>query len=171
MNKPSYKNYQNTGIRPESSQADITRELNRYGIYEVQHTNQKGKFSVAFKVELDEIPIPLMVRIDVPYNKEKDIEDRLGWKKQRVLYRTLFFYIKALLNTWDNGLKTFTEIFMPHLILPNGGTVEQVLLPQFTKAITEGRMKDVPLLAEPRIKKISKEESNEKKYIEEEIVQ
>ena len=156
MKKPSYKNYKNTAIRPEKSQADITRELNRYGIYEVQHTNQKGKFSVGFRVESDEIPIPLMVRIDVPYNKEKDTEDNLGWERQRVLYRILFFYVKALLNTWDNGLKTFTEIFMPHLVLPGGGTIEQMLLPKLQKAIESGQMKDTPLLGEPQQSKIKK---------------
>ena len=153
MNKPSYKNYKNTKIRPEKSQADITRELNRYGIYEVQHTDQQGKFSVAFRVELEEVPIPLMIRIDVPYDKEKDTEDNFGWKNQRVLYRTLYYYIKALLNTWDNGLKTFTEIFMPHLVMPGGGTVEQMLLPKLEKAITEGKIKDVQLLEEPEVPK------------------
>jgi len=160
MKKPSYKNYKNTAIRPEKSQADITRELNRYGIYEVQHTNQKGKFSVGFRVESDEIPIPLMVRIDVPYNKEKDTEDNLGWERQRVLYRILFFYVKALLNTWDNGLKTFTEIFMPHLVLPGGGTIEQMLLPKLQKAIESGQMKDTPLLGEPEMPQQSKIKKN-----------
>jgi len=156
MKKPSYKNYKNTSIRPEKSQADITKELNRYGICEVQHTNQKSKFSVAFKVELEEVPIPLMIRIDVPYDETKDTEDHLGWKNQRILYRTLFYYIKALLNTWDNGLKTFTEIFMPHLVLPGGGTVEQMLLPKIGEAITEGKMKDIQLLEEPEIPKQNK---------------
>ncbi len=150
MKKPNYKNYTNTSIRPEKSQADITKELNRYSIYEVQHTNQKNLFSVAFRVELEEVPMPLMVRIDVPYKKEDDVEDNKGWKRQRILYRVLYFYIKALLNTWDNGLKTFTEIFMPHLVLPNGGTIEQMLLPKLQKAIFEGKMKDVPLLESPK---------------------
>ena len=95
MKKPNYKNYKNTNIKPEKSQADITRELNRYSIYEVQHTNQKDGFSAAFRVDLEEVSFPLMVRIDVPYNKDKDKEDNLGWKKQRVLYRVLFYYIKV----------------------------------------------------------------------------
>lgn len=156
MNKPRYKNYQNTIVRIENTQAEITKELSRYGIYEVQHTNQKGGFSVAFKVELEEVPIPLGIRINVPYDQEKDEEDNRGWKKQRVLYRVLYFYIKALLNTWDNGLKTFTEIFMPHLVLPGGGTVEQMLLPKLQKAIAEGKIKDVQLLEEPEIPEIKK---------------
>ena len=157
MKKPNYKNYKNTNIRPEKSQADITRELNRYGICEVQHTIQKDIFSVAFRVDLEEVSFPLMVRIDVPYDKNKDTEDRIGWKKQRVLYRVLFYYTKALLNTWDSGLKTFTEIFMPHLVMPGGGTVEQMLLPKLQKAIEEGKIKDVPLLDGPATLEIKKD--------------
>ena len=153
MKKPRYKNYKNTSIRLEKSQADINSAFPRYGVYEIQHTNQKGSFSIAFKVEIEEVSAPLMIRIDVPYNKEKDIEDSIGWKKQRVLYRVLFYYIKALLNTWNSGLKTFTEIFMPHLVLPNGGTIEQMLLPKLQKVIGEGKMGDIPLLSEPEIKK------------------
>lgn len=146
MIKPNYKNYKQTTVRIEKSQADITKELSRYGIYEVQHTNQKGNFSVAFRVELEEVPIPLMVRIDVPYKHEDDTEDNLGWKNQRILYRCLFYYIKALLNVWDNGMKTFTEVFMPHLVLPNGATIEQSLLPRFNQILKEGKMKDIKLL-------------------------
>ena len=146
MKKPSYKNYKNTTIRIEGTQAVITKELSRYGIYEIQHTNQKDRFSVAFRIELNEVSIPLMVRIDVPYNRAEDEEDNYGFKNQRVLYRTLYYYIKTLLNTWDNGLKTFTEIFMPHLVLPGGGTIEQALLPKLRKAITDGKMTDTPLL-------------------------
>ena len=146
MYEPNYKNYQNTTIAPEKSQADITKILRKYSIYEVQHTNQKESFSVAFKVELPEISIPLMIRIDVPYSQKDDKYDKNGYKKQRILYRSLFYYVKALLNAWDNGLKTFTEIFMPHLVLPNGRTIEQTLLPQLQKAIAENKIKEVKLL-------------------------
>ena len=146
MYKPNYKDYQNTTIAPEKSQADITKILRKYGIYEIQHTTQKGCFAVAFRIELPEISVPLMIRIDVPYNQEDDREDKYGYKKQRILYRSLFHYVKALLNAWNNGLKTFTEIFMSHLVLPNGRTIEQTLLPQFQKAITENKIREVKLL-------------------------
>lgn len=146
MKQPDYKDYQNTTVAIEKSQADISKLLRKYGIYEVQHTNQKEKFSLAFRVEIEEVVVPLTIRIDIPYNQRNDKEDRYGYKKQRILYRTLFFYVKGLLNAWNNGLKTFTEIFMPHLVLPNGETVEQVLLPQFQKAITENKFREIKLL-------------------------
>ena len=146
MIKPSYKNYSQTTIRVENSQGEITRELSRYGIHMVQHTMIEHGFSIAFQAEVAEYERPMTIRIDVPYNREKDVEDKYGWKVQRVKYRALFYYIKALLIAWDDGVKTFAEIFMPHIVLPGGKTVSQDLLPKYTLAIQEGKIEDVPLL-------------------------
>ena len=146
MLKPSYKNYSQTTIRVENSQADITRELSRYGIYMVQHTQTNNVFSVAFQVQLEDVKKPVTVRIDVPYKREEDTEDNFGWKKQRIKYRTLFFYVKGLLNSWDNGLKAFMDIFMAHIVLPGGRTISQDLLPKYQMAIDEGKLEDIKLL-------------------------
>ena len=148
MIKPSYKNYSRTTIRAENTQADITRELARYGIHMVQHTQTDKVFSVAFQVEVQEQKRPLTVRIDVPYQREKDAEDNFGWQLQRIKYRALFYYTKSLLIAWDDGLKTFAEIFLPHIVLPGGRTIAQDLMPKYTMAIESGTMEDIKLLPE-----------------------
>ena len=146
MIKPSYKNYSQTTIRVENTQADITRELARYGIYMVQNTQTDSVFSIAFQVEVAEQKRPLTVRIDVPYNRERDKEDKYGWRLQRIKYRALYYYLKSLLIAWDDGLKTFAEIFLPHIVLPGGRTVAQDLMPKYTMAVESGQMEDVKLL-------------------------
>mgnify|MGYP001615093154 CR=1 FL=1 len=146
MIKPSYKNYSQTIIRPENTQAEITKELNRYGIEMVQHTQTDKVFSIAFQCEVKEQKKPLTVRIDVPYDRTQDEQDRLGWRIQRVKYRALFYYVKSLLIAWDDGLKTFAEIFLPHIVLPGGRTVAQDLMPKYTMAIDSGQMEDIKLL-------------------------
>lgn len=146
MLKPSYKNYSQTTVRVESSQAELTRELSRYGIYSVQHTQTDNVFSIAFQVEVAELKRPVTVRIDVPYNRTEDEEDKFGWRLQRIKYRGLFYYTKSLLIAWDDGLKTFTEIFLPHIVLPGGRTVSQDLMPKYTMAVESGVVTDVPLL-------------------------
>ncbi len=146
MLKPSYKNYSQTIIRVENTQADITRELARYGIFMVQHTQTNNVFSVAFQVELEEQKKPITIRIDVPYKREEDTEDNFGWKKQRIKYRSLFFYTKGLLNAWDNGLKAFMDVFMAHIVLPGGRTISQDLLPKYQMAIDKGEISEVKLL-------------------------
>ena len=146
MIKPSYKNYSGTVIRPENTQAELSKELRRYGIEMVQHTQTDRVFSIAFQVQVQEQKRPLTVRIDVPYDRTKDAEDKFGWKLQRIKYRALFYYVKSLLIAWDDGLKTFAEIFLPHIVLPGGRTVAQDLMPKYTMAIDSGQMEDVKLL-------------------------
>lgn len=146
MIKPSYKNYSSTTIRPANTQANITHELSRYGIEMVQHTQTEHVFSIAFQVQVEEHKNPLTVRIDVPYDRAKDTEDRYGWRNQRIKYRALFYYVKSLLIAWDDGLKTFAEIFLPHIVLPGGRTVAQDLMPKYTMAVESGTMEDIKLL-------------------------
>lgn len=148
MIKPSYKNYSGTTIKPEKTQMDISAELSRYGITSVQQTQTDNFFSVAFQVTVDESEKPITIRIDVPYIQAEDYEDRIGWKNKRVKYRALFYYIKSLLIAWDDGLKTFAEIFMPHIVLPGGKTVSQDLLPKYAMAIESGQIDEVKLLPE-----------------------
>ena len=148
MIKHSYKNYSQTTIRVEATQADISRELARYSISMIQHTNTEKVFSVAFQVQVEEQKRPLTVRIDVPYDRSKDHEDKFGWKLQRIKYRALFYYVKSLLIAWDDGLKTFAEIFLPHIVLPGGRTVAQDLMPKYTMAVESGTMGDIKLLPE-----------------------
>lgn len=146
MIKPTFRNYSSTQIRVENTQADITRELSRYGIYMVQHTQTENVFSLAFQVELEEVSKPVTVRIDVPYNRSTDTEDRFGLRDQRIKYRVLYYYIKSLLTAWDNGLKAFLDVFMSHIVLPGGRTVSQDLLPKYKMAIETGEINAIPLL-------------------------
>lgn len=148
MITPSYKSYVGTTIRPEKTQADISRELSKYGIESVQHTTIETGFSVAFQAVVEGSDKPITIRIDVPYNRKNDVEDKYGWKEQRRLYRGLYWYVKSMLEAWDNGVKTFAEIFLPHLVLPGGKTVTQDLLPKYALALEEGKMADVKLLPE-----------------------
>lgn len=147
MLKPQYRNYSSTQVRAEKTQADITTELSKFGIHEVQHTFTDRGFSVAFRAEVEEIKRPVTIRIDIPWDMSKDKEDKFGWRDKRIKYRVLFYYIKGLLTAWDSGLKAFTDIFMPHIVLPGGRTISQDLLPKYTIAIEEGTIKDMPLLA------------------------
>lgn len=73
---PSYKAYSGTTIRPEKTQADISKELTKYGIWNIQHTTIEQGFSVAFQAVVADQQKPLTIRIDIPYDHSKDYEDR-----------------------------------------------------------------------------------------------
>lgn len=143
---PSYRAYSGTTIRPEKTQNDISKELMKYGIRNIQHTTVEQGFSVAFQAIIAESQKPITIRIDMPYDETKDWEDRIGWVEQRRLYRALYWYVKSMLEAWDSGVKTFAEIFLPHIVLPGGKTVIQDLLPKYALAVESGKMDDIKLL-------------------------
>lgn len=146
MITPSYKAYSGTSIRPEKTQADISKELIKYGIENIQHTQIDKGFSIAFQAVVEGSDKAITIRIDMPYDRSKDYEDRMGWVEQRRLYRALYWYIKSLLEAWDSGVKTFAEIFLPHVVLPGGKTVIQDLLPKYALALEAGQLDDIKLL-------------------------
>lgn len=146
--KPSYKNYSGTTVRAEKTAAAITQELARFGIYEVQHTQTEQHFSVAFRAIVEGADKPMTVRIDVPYDQEDDYQDQYGFKEKRRKYRALYYYVKSLLIAWDDGLKTFAEVFLPHIVLPGGKTVIQDLLPRYALAVEAGKIPEIKLLPE-----------------------
>lgn len=146
MIKPEYRNYSSTTVRAEKTQAEISSLLSSYGIESIQHTSIPTGFSIAFQAEVEELDKPVTIRIDIPYDQSKDSEDNYGFKDKRIKYRVLFYYIKSLLTSWDNGLKAFTEIFMPHILLPTGKTVSQDLLPKYKMAVDAGEINEIKLL-------------------------
>jgi hypothetical protein len=146
MIAPSRKAYSGTSIRPEKTQADISHELVKYGIRNIQHTQIEKGFSVAFQAVVEGSDKPITIRIDMPYDENQDHEDRIGWVEQRRLYRALYWYVKSMLEAWDSGVKTFAEIFLPHIVLPGGRTVIQDLLPKYALALEAGHLDDIKLL-------------------------
>lgn len=145
---PSYRAYSGTTIRPEKTQMDISKELRKYGVWNIQHTTIEQGFSVAFQAVVTDSKKPITIRVDMPYDHTKDYEDKIGWVEQRRLYRALYWYIKSMLEAWDSGVKTFAEIFLPHIVLPGGKTVTQDLLPKYALAVESGKIDDIKLLPE-----------------------
>jgi hypothetical protein len=65
----------------------------------------------------------------------------------RQRWRALALVIKAKLEAVEAGITVFEEEFLAHIVLPNGGTVGQFMLPQVETAYATGQMP--PLLPSP----------------------
>jgi hypothetical protein len=59
-------------------------------------------------------------------------------------WRALLIAIKAKLVAIDEGIETFEEAFLAHVVLPDGQTVGEVTRPRIEAAYKENRM--VPLM-------------------------
>lgn len=55
-------------------------------------------------------------------------------------WRALLLIVKAKLEAVESGITTFEEEFMPHIILPDGATVGEHLLPKIKQAYATGKM-------------------------------
>ena len=80
-------------------------------------------------------------RLDVPQreygHREKDQVDRERW-------RALLLIVKARLELVRAELSTVEVEFLPHMMLPNGKPVAEVIMPAIEKMYEDGQMR--PLL-------------------------
>jgi hypothetical protein len=62
----------------------------------------------------------------------------------RQKWRALFLAVKAKLISVHEGVETFEDAFMAHIVMPDGQTVADLVRPQIASAYAENKM--VPLL-------------------------
>jgi hypothetical protein len=146
------KAYKSTQVNWAKTQAGIYKMLGELGIYQIRFTNLKDKFALEFLVELKEDEKPRAVRIIVPIKYSGNDEIKRT-KELNIVHRILFNHLKAKFIAIQAGLTEFEEEFMAHLLITdkngNSRTMGEVLLPQYTKTIEDGKGKDFKLLEEP----------------------
>lgn len=146
------KAYKSTQINWAKTQSAIYKMLGELGIYEIRFTNLKDKFALEFLVQLVEGEKPRAVRIIVPisYSGDNNVKRE---KELNIVHRILFNHLKAKFVAVQSGLTEFEQEFMAHLLITdkngNSRTVGDMILPEFKKAIEEGKGKDFKLLPGP----------------------
>lgn len=58
----------------------------------------------------------------------------------RSKWRCLVLAIKAKLECVESGITTLEQEFMAHIVLPNGSTIGQAILPQLDQSYRDGKM-------------------------------
>ena len=61
-------------------------------------------------------------------------------QEERRRWRALVLVIKSKLEAVASGIVTFDEEFMAHIVLPDGQTIGQAMLPQIEAAYDAGTM-------------------------------
>jgi len=142
------KAYKTTSVNWAKSQSAIYKLLRELGIYEIRFTNLKQKFALEFLVQIGEEK-SRAVRIIVPikYTGEDDTKRQ---RELNIVHRILFNHLKAKFIAIQTGLTEFDEEFMAHLLITdnqgNSKTIGEVMLPQYKKAIDDGKGGDFKLL-------------------------
>lgn len=139
-----------TGVPVARSRGEIQALLEKWKATKIGMLTEHGRAHVMFSIG------PWSVKFSMPLPTEEEaatLEDRYGksasltaqkrWleQTQREKWRALLLTIKAKLVSVENGVETFEEAFLAHLVLADGHTVGQKYLPPLRseKALPEGR--------------------------------
>jgi len=143
-----------TSVSTEKSRNEIERTLQRYGASGFGFWLENDKALVQFTIE------NLKIAFDLPMPDRKSEEFTMSsheneWQRKaltaetahkrweqacRQRWRALALVIKAKLEAIDSGISTFQEEFMAHIMLPDGVTVGEKLVPGLTELMETGKM-------------------------------
>lgn len=128
-----------TSVSVDRSQNEIKKVLGKYGATGFVFGEGNGSAMVMFEMKQRRIKFIL------PLPK---IGDHKSEQLERTRWRCLLLAIKAKLECASTGITTFEQEFLAHIVLPNGETVSQKLLPQLASSYQSGKMP--PLLGTGR---------------------
>ncbi len=137
----------NTKVSPDKSRAEIERTLMRYGASGFFYGWNEDKAIVGFSMAKRQIKFLLPVPPESDFWQTETGRTRSAGaiaeahaKAVRQRWRALALVIKAKLEAVESGIVTFDEEFMAHIVLPDGQTIGQAMLPQIESAYDSGRM-------------------------------
>lgn len=138
-----------TSVSAEKSRCEIERTLQRYGADQFMYGWDVDKALVGFRMGGRQIKflLPMPDKSDhqfthTPTGKiRKENAAFTEWEQAcRQKWRALSLVIKAKLEAVEAGIAIFEDEFMANIVLPNGSTVSQFMLPQIAEAYETGQM-------------------------------
>lgn len=136
---------ENTKVPVFKSQGEIKNILTKYGATAFAFAESQDKAMIQFEVN------NRMIKFILPLpqkGKAKNKKGVLYSQNQieqliRAKWRSMALAIKAKLECVDAGITTLEQEFMAHIVLPNGSTVGDLVLPEIATSYQTGQM---PLL-------------------------
>lgn len=163
MTKPLFA--ADTEVSEERSRSEIERLLHQHGADQYSYASDmtRGLASITFRVYVEgedgEAPREKrsfrIVRFTLPLPKREEYlqsaskfapkrspeQVTRAWEQgRRQKWRVLFLVLKAKLESIANGVATFQDEFMAHVMLPDGSTVAEFMGPQLDRAYADGGM-------------------------------
>lgn len=141
---------ENTSVSSSQSRAEIERTLTRYGATGFMYGWQNDKALIGFSMQGKQIKFvlqlpdkndrefthtPSRASIRSPEQREAAYEQAV---RQR--WRALALVIKAKLEAVEAGITIFEDEFLAHIVLPDGRTAGEYMVPQIEEAYSTGRM-------------------------------
>ena len=133
----------NTKVPVSRSKTELEAIFQRWGV---------DGFMIAWEGDINIIAFKhkgLQARIPVPQPQKERFPSNAAYEQAiRQRWRAMILFVKSSLEAVDSGIVSFEQAFLPHLVLPDGSTVTDSLMPEIYRALEAGEMP--PMLAEGR---------------------
>jgi hypothetical protein len=128
-----------TSVPIDRSQAEIKKILGKHQATGFAYGEQGNRAIIMFEMGDRRIKFILpMPQKPSPHATAASVKtyDQLC----RTRWRCLVLAIKAKLECVETGITTLEQEFMAHIVLPNGQTVGEAVLPQISQSYQDGKM-------------------------------
>jgi hypothetical protein len=143
-----------TGVSSDRSRAEIDSLLMRYGANSFVYGMNADSAMVAFEMRARRIKfvLPMPDRADGKFtmgvhpHSHKPVKlppDKIAERYEqatRERWRALVLCIKAKLESVESGIETFEEAFLPHIVMSNGRTIGETLLPDIARLVDSSKL-------------------------------
>ncbi len=136
-----------TDVSCARSRADIENTLQRYGAEQFAYATVQAKAMIGFTMLGRQVRFILPLSPQSDFRKTPTGRDRTeksqyeAWEQAcRQRWRALLLVIKAKLEATECGISTFESEFMANIVLPDGTTAGEFMLPQIATAYEKGTM-------------------------------
>lgn len=136
-----------TSVPVERSQTEIERTLMRYGADKFAYARDGSRAMIAFSAHGRRVRFELLLPDINEFRTTPTGRQRRGgsvdteWQQAcRQRWRSLALSIKARLAAVEDGIDSFEDAFLSHIVLPSGETVGTWMAPQIDKAYISNRM-------------------------------
>lgn len=154
---------QDTSVSVEKSRAEIEKIIVRAGASKFASVISENEAVIGFALrgKYVKFVLPLPNRNDRKFThrrpgggkteKPRPQEDAYRQWEQgcRSRWRALGLCIKAKLEAVEAGITSFEAEFLSHFVVPGGGTVGEMLIPQLEEMASRGKMPTMLLLEGP----------------------
>lgn len=141
---------ESTTVSADRSRAEIEKTLARYGADSFIYGWDRDRAIVGFvargKQVRFQLPMPDRQAKEFTHTPGRGLKRTPAQAEEafeqavRQRWRALALVIKAKLEAVESGIVTFEQEFLAHVMLPNGGTVGDWVLPQVDSAYATGEM-------------------------------
>jgi len=145
---------ENTSVSVEKTRAELESTLRRFGADAFGYMTDNQKAMITFRAQgrfvrfMLPLPDPSEKRFTEYRRKgayvttqRSEVQARAEWEQAcRSAWRALFLSVKAKLVTVESRISTFEDEFLSHLVLPDGRTTGEMMIPQIAEAYESGRM-------------------------------